>query len=310
MGRKGEQLTEHQAGNGDDVQASHRFWEPFVIPGETAEATRPGETALPHSAPGQQDHASLGRGQLDDRQRDPAGGGITRSLRDLRDVGRDQGDVARSLAAYRECLLLIGDQGDLRVIGNAPEGAALAAVAWKQTRQAARLLGAAEAIRDQCGAAIVVPPTDRAAPEQTVDEVRAALSDEEFDMAWSAGCALPLASVTAEVHALASPGRVSRTVIRGGTSLSRRELDVPGRLVTGYPDRAIAAELFISVRTIEHHVARILAKLDVPTRTAAATAAITPASSSPPLTPPPDREAARLQRGFPITRPPGRSPGN
>ena len=41
-------------------------------------------------------------------------------------------------------------------------------------------------------------------------------------------------------------------------------------LVAGKTDREIADALFLSVRTVEHHVARILGKLDVHTRTAAA----------------------------------------
>ncbi len=45
-------------------------------------------------------------------------------------------------------------------------------------------------------------------------------------------------------------------------------------LAAGRTDREIAGALFVSVRTVEHHVARILAKLGVRTRTAAATAAI------------------------------------
>ena len=45
-------------------------------------------------------------------------------------------------------------------------------------------------------------------------------------------------------------------------------------LALGQTDRAIAAALFVSVRTVEGHVARILAKLGVRTRTAAARAAI------------------------------------
>jgi DNA-binding NarL/FixJ family response regulator len=44
--------------------------------------------------------------------------------------------------------------------------------------------------------------------------------------------------------------------------------------VDGWPDREIAKELSLSVRTIEHHVAHILTKLDVRTRTAAVSAAI------------------------------------
>jgi DNA-binding CsgD family transcriptional regulator len=56
--------------------------------------------------------------------------------------------------------------------------------------------------------------------------------------------------------------------------LSRRELEVLMRLAAGYSDRAIADELFLSVRTVEAHVARILAKFDVRTRAAAASAAL------------------------------------
>jgi DNA-binding NarL/FixJ family response regulator len=45
-------------------------------------------------------------------------------------------------------------------------------------------------------------------------------------------------------------------------------------LVAGMTDPAIAAALFISVRTVENHVARIFTKLGVRTRTAAVTAAL------------------------------------
>jgi DNA-binding NarL/FixJ family response regulator len=45
----------------------------------------------------------------------------------------------------------------------------------------------------------------------------------------------------------------------------------------------IAAALFLSVRTVENHVAHIMAKLGVRTRTAAATAAGHIASAPPPL---------------------------
>jgi DNA-binding NarL/FixJ family response regulator len=56
--------------------------------------------------------------------------------------------------------------------------------------------------------------------------------------------------------------------------LSPRELEVLRLLADGISDREIAAVLFISPRTVMRHVAGILAKLGVSSRTAAATLAV------------------------------------
>jgi DNA-binding CsgD family transcriptional regulator/tetratricopeptide (TPR) repeat protein len=55
--------------------------------------------------------------------------------------------------------------------------------------------------------------------------------------------------------------------------LTPRERDVLRLLVEGRSDREIAAALSISPRTVMHHVTAILGKLEVPSRTAAATLA-------------------------------------
>ena len=52
--------------------------------------------------------------------------------------------------------------------------------------------------------------------------------------------------------------------------LSPRELEVLRLVAAGKTNQAIAAELFISERTVERHVSNILAKLGVGSRTAAA----------------------------------------
>jgi DNA-binding NarL/FixJ family response regulator len=52
--------------------------------------------------------------------------------------------------------------------------------------------------------------------------------------------------------------------------LTPRELDVLRLLADGRTDKEIGAMLFISHRTAMNHVARILAKLDVPSRAVAA----------------------------------------
>jgi DNA-binding NarL/FixJ family response regulator len=69
-------------------------------------------------------------------------------------------------------------------------------------------------------------------------------------------------------------GRVealSRTVTtpRAG-GLSRRELQVLRLVAGGKTNRAIAAELFISERTVERHISNIFTKLGISSRTAAA----------------------------------------
>ena len=68
--------------------------------------------------------------------------------------------------------------------------------------------------------------------------------------------------------------------------LTVREAEILPFLVVGETNSAIAGALFLSVRTVENHVARIFAKLGVRTRTAAATAAITAGLVAPPPPPP------------------------
>jgi DNA-binding NarL/FixJ family response regulator len=55
--------------------------------------------------------------------------------------------------------------------------------------------------------------------------------------------------------------------------LTPRELDVLALLADGLTNREIGAELFISDKTASVHVSRILTKLSVPNRAAAAAAA-------------------------------------
>lgn len=56
-------------------------------------------------------------------------------------------------------------------------------------------------------------------------------------------------------------------------ALSAREMEVLAHLSLGLRNREIGEELFIAERTVARHVGKILAKLDVPTRTAAVRAA-------------------------------------
>jgi DNA-binding CsgD family transcriptional regulator len=63
-------------------------------------------------------------------------------------------------------------------------------------------------------------------------------------------------------------------LVRGAHRLTARERDVLHLLVAGKTDREIAAALFISRKTASDHVGHILAKLGVPSRSAAAAEAV------------------------------------
>jgi non-specific serine/threonine protein kinase len=109
----------------------------------------------------------------------------------------------------------------------------------------------------------------KVALEQAVATARAALGPASFTAVWSAGRALQSSQAVAEAL---QPIDLPPDVL--GISLTPREREVLILLAEGLTDPAIADELFLSVRTIESHVAHILAKIGVRTRTAAASAAI------------------------------------
>jgi len=62
-----------------------------------------------------------------------------------------------------------------------------------------------------------------------------------------------------------------RSATRGDPlGLTRREREVLEEICAGQTNAAIAAKLFISAKTVDHHVSAVLAKLGAPNRNAAA----------------------------------------
>jgi DNA-binding CsgD family transcriptional regulator len=188
------------------------------------------------------------------------------SLLDLGDIARDQGERGRAAALYRDGLALAWAYGEQRAIAEALEGMACVAVAFGHAAPAVRWFAAAERLRQTTGIANWLA-FNRATYQRAIAAARAALGKEAFETAWAAGRELSSAQAVAEAL-----DPVAVDSLRD--FLTPREMDILRLLVTGLPDRAIAETLFLSVRTVENHLARIFAKLGVRTRTAAATAAI------------------------------------
>ena len=107
---------------------------------------------------------------------------------------------------------------------------------------------------------------------------RTRLGDDGFTAAWAAGWALPLVELVDEAtrpdRPLVPPEPDDRADSAARRRLTRRERDVLRLLVAGQTDREIADALFIGRRTVETHVAGILNKLGLDSRTAVAAYAV------------------------------------
>ncbi|MCC7024431.1 MAG: hypothetical protein IT338_16515 [Thermomicrobiales bacterium] len=189
------------------------------------------------------------------------------ALGDLGNLARDRNDGARALALYREALDLGQDHPEMRVVTEVIEAVGILAAAAGQAERAARLLGAARTQRDRLGLRYGVR-ADQVALEQAVSSARAALGKAAFAAASAAGRDLGPGQALAEAR---DPFLPPADAPRG--SLTPREVEILHLVASGMTNPEIAAELFLSVRTVENHVAHILAKLGVRTRTAAASAA-------------------------------------
>jgi len=182
-----------------------------------------------------------------------------------------QRESAPATACFRASFTVFAEAGTPATAARAIEGLAGAMVA-SQPVHAARLLGAAAAIREQIGRPR--ERTDASACERTLASARTELGETAFDAAWEAGKHLTLEQVITEVDAMAlvAPAMISPEAARHG--LTPREFEVLRLLVEGRSNRAMADVLSLSERTVENHVLHILTKLGLESRTAAATWAV------------------------------------
>jgi len=190
-------------------------------------------------------------------------------------LARDRGEHTQATELYRESLALRVEHGGLIGIGSCLRGLASIAAACDHPERATRLYSAADALSEAIGAPL--PPPARARYELTLATLRVVLGDERFASVWSEGCALtPEQAVELALWEAESPppAGVEGADASPPSGLTDREVAVLRRIVDGKTDREIAEELFISVRTVSTHVANILNKLGLGSRTAAAAWAV------------------------------------
>lgn len=127
--------------------------------------------------------------------------------------------------------------------------------------QAARLFGAADAVRQASGESRF--PHYDAAHREALAAVRNALEGKDFDSSWSEGAALSVE----EAIAYAQRGRGERKrPSHGWESLTPTEHEVVMLVSEGLPNKEIAARLFVSPKTVATHLTHIYSKLDIRSR--------------------------------------------
>ena len=224
--------------------------------------------------------------------------GVARAFINLGEIALKQNDYREAASLYHDGLTLARELGSKELIAYGLEGLAgsISAQVPASTNGptnsqefhpgsselmllAARLWGAAQELRSSINAPLT--PADIAIYERQVAAARTRWDAAAFSRAWEEGRSIPLEQVIdaglaldiAAISAYASSPTSAPILPESATgdpnssiSLTRREREVAALIATGNTNRAIAAKLAISERTVENHVARILARLRLGSR--------------------------------------------
>jgi predicted ATPase/DNA-binding CsgD family transcriptional regulator len=202
--------------------------------------------------------------------------GIAESYLLLARVAALQGDQAASRALYEQSLALCRQGGDNWDIACGLEGLASVVAAQGEPIWAARLWGAAEALRESIGAPM--PPVERAPHERSAAAVRAHLGEQIFTTTWVQGRAMTPEQVlaaqgrpvpTIPAPPPPAPPSASPAPSSAPTGLTAREVEVLRLLAQGLTSAQIAERLMVTPLTVNSHVRSIYSKLGVTTRSAA-----------------------------------------
>jgi len=193
-----------------------------------------------------------------------------------------QGEVEEARALYQESLDLVArTTGCKEFIPTSLEGLANVAMAQDEPVWAARLWGAAEALREAIGTPL--PPVERADYEAAIIAARTSLGENAFTTAWAQGrtmtpeqalaaqgpAEMPLPTPTGPPST--PPAKTTPTYPAG---LTTREVKVLRLLAQGLTDAQIAEQLVISPRTVNNHLTSIYSRIQVSSRSAATRYAI------------------------------------
>jgi DNA-binding CsgD family transcriptional regulator len=193
----------------------------------------------------------------------------------LAEIRLAEGHTDEAMAMCGEALLLSREFGPATA-ANALTGFAGVAARQDQRIEAARLLGAVQAVCDRLGW--------RHAPayglhQRVLAAVRGQVDEPTFAAAWEAGRTLSLSEATSEASVMAAQrefrtAHPSPATAEDTTGLTPREREILRLVVAGKSNPEIGTQLFISHRTVATHLRNVYDKLRVAGRAEAISAAI------------------------------------
>jgi predicted ATPase/DNA-binding CsgD family transcriptional regulator/Tfp pilus assembly protein PilF len=203
------------------------------------------------------------RRQVGDRR------GIATSLGDLGDVAHQQADYTTALALRAESLALWQQLEDPWGLAYALEGFAELAAVQEQPVLVIRLVAASTVQRE-----VIRAPRSPASAERMqrlLQSARQRLTRAQAAEAWTEGQRLTPEQAVLATTDLRNAQPVATLASTPAGRLSRREREVAVLITRGLTNRQIADALVIGERTVHTHVANVLAKLALTSRTQIAT---------------------------------------
>jgi predicted ATPase/DNA-binding CsgD family transcriptional regulator len=184
---------------------------------------------------------------------------LTSPLQNLGHTCLYLGDVERAYALFSESLAAHQAQQNMLGMAECLIGFAALAVVCGLPAAGARLLAAADAIgRPRVKSTWAVT---RMEYDHYLGLARARLTEAEFQAEQAAGHALSLEQAIASAQTLPLLSRATPASREKSDNLTEREREVVALIGQGKSNGEIAAELVLSKRTVEKHVANIMSKL-------------------------------------------------
>lgn len=200
--------------------------------------------------------------------------GVAVNLYNLGQIHVELGKPAEAVACYTESLSIIESIGEHHLLSRALDRLGYALHVLGDSRSGARLHGAALALRELIGDILFHEEDANLTLRYT--QIQSALGDDAFQAEVEIGRTLPSDAAVIEARRMAAEALDTylASPAQALAGLTRREANVLRLMADGQTDQDIADALFISKRTASSHVAAVMSKLGVESRTAAVALAI------------------------------------